>query len=246
VDRLKRFLGSGSTDLPNRYLGYVTRLGDDERRRLYGPDLRATVSCTAARDRFRRLYVRGGSPRGLAGGLYLDYKTYLPDDILALSDRLSMAHSLEVRVPFVDHELVEQVFPLSERLKIGGFRKKRLLRLALRNRLTQEQFKAPKRGFVGPTGSWLRNELRPMLEDELSAGRMSALGYFDSDVVQRLLREHFDQRHNRESILWALLSFSLWHRTYAEDASAAAVASTPQPDHDGHGSWRPSCDPAPS
>ena len=96
------------------------------------------------------------------------------------------------------------------------FRKKRLLRLALRRRLPAEHFRAPKRGFVGPTGAWLRHELKPMLQDELSAGRLKRLGYFDTAMVDRLLGEHMDHRHNREGILWALLCFSLWHRTYAE------------------------------
>jgi len=113
--------------------------------------------------------LQGSPPRGLAAGLFLDYTTFLPDDILALSDRLAMAHSLEVRVPFVDHVLVEAVFPLPQRVKIGPWAAKRLLRRALRPRLPPDHLRAPKRGFVGPTAAWLRNELRPMLTDELSS-----------------------------------------------------------------------------
>jgi asparagine synthase (glutamine-hydrolysing) len=140
----------------------------------------------------------------------------LADDILALSDRLSMAHSLEIRVPLVDHELVEQVFPLPADLKVGRWELKRLLKRALARRLPDAHFRAPKRGFVGPTAAWLRHELQPALADELSANRITRLGHFDPKVVARLLDEHFSHRHNREGILWELLCFSVWHRVYVE------------------------------
>jgi len=148
--------------------------------------------------------------------LYFDYMTFLPDDILALSDRLAMAHSLEIRVPLVDHELVERVFPLPDRVKIGFWQNKRLLKRALRRRLPEEHFRAPKRGFLGPTAEWLRHELRDVIEDELAAERQRRLGYFDPAVIRRLLDDHFARRHNREGILWALLFFSVWHRVYLE------------------------------
>ena len=107
----------------------------------------------AARARYINLLQSDGAARhdGLNVGLYLDYKTFLPDDILALSDRISMAHSLEVRVPLVDHVLVETIFPLPDHVKAGRLQPKRLLRAALRDRLPAEHFSAPKRGFVGPT-----------------------------------------------------------------------------------------------
>ena len=145
--------------------------------------------------------------------------TYLPDDILALSDRLAMAHSLEIRVPFVDHELAEHVFPLPYRKKIGWWRNKVLLKRAMRSRLPVRHFSAPKRGFVGPTSAWLRNELRGVLHDELSPERQRRLGYFDPAVVTRLMQEHLDGRQNRERILWGLLCFSTWHRLYLENSA---------------------------
>jgi asparagine synthase (glutamine-hydrolysing) len=189
--------------------------------------VRDAVAGNTARDRFRRLH-HGGTRDGLAAALYLDYRIYLPDDILALSDRLSMAHSLEVRVPLVDHVLIESVFPLPDQLKIQRWKLKALLKRALRPRLPAAHFHAPKRGFVGPTAAWLRRELRDMVLDELSAARLKRLGYFNPQVVARLLDEHFTKRHNREGILWALLCFSTWHRLFVEGVSepiAAAVGS---------------------
>jgi asparagine synthase (glutamine-hydrolysing) len=222
MDRVKRFLrscsdGGSAADL---YLGMQSRMADGERATLYGADVRREVSGAHALRRFRALHAAGGSPTGVGAALALDYQTFLTDDILSLSDRLSMAHSLEIRVPFVDHELVERVLPLPTVTKVGDGRLKQLLRRALASRMPAEHLTAPKRGFVGPTSSWLRNELRPMLEDELSAQRMARLGYFDARVVERLRSEHLGRRHNREAILWALVAFSCWHRTYVETPPA--------------------------
>ena len=219
MDRLKRFLHAGAAAgsiTPDRFLALVTRADDALRARLYHPALNAQLAGNAARERFRTIYATAGAPRGLAAAQYLDYKTFLVDDVLALSDRLSMAHGLEVRVPLVDHVLVEHVFPLPSRLKARGWELKRLLKRALASRLPAEHFRAPKRGFIGPTASWLRHELRPMVQDELSANRLARLGYWNPTGVARLLDDHASQRHNREGILWALLCFSCWHRQLVE------------------------------
>src|SRR6266581_3254286 len=216
VDRLKRFLRTGNQSAPERFLSYLTRFPNPGRHGLYAPALRQHVSGAAASGWFRDLYQRHGAPAGLSAALYLDYKTFLADDVLALSDRMSMAHSLEIRVPLVDHELVERVFPLPDRVKIGLWQNKRLLKRALQRRLPDEHLRAPKRGFVGPTAAWLRHELRGMIEDELAPARLQRLGYFDPTVVRGLLDDHFSRRHNRAGILWALLCFSIWHRGYVE------------------------------
>jgi asparagine synthase (glutamine-hydrolysing) len=96
------------------------------------------------------------------------------------------------------------------------------VRQALRDRLPDAHFRAPKRGFVGPTAEWLRHELRDLVTDELSPARIDRLGMFDTNVVQRLLEEHLERRRNRETVLWNLLSLSVWHRLYVETAPAPA------------------------
>jgi asparagine synthase (glutamine-hydrolysing) len=221
VDRLKRFLRTGEADVPDRLLGYFSRLPGPLRDRLYAPGTRDRIRGNAALDRFRSAHADGGFDGSLSAALYLDYKTYLPDDILALSDRMAMAHSLEIRVPFADHVLLEQVFPLPDRLKVGMGKSKRLLRRALKERLPEAHFRAPKRGFVGPTASWLRHELRALVDDELSEARIRRLGYFDTDAVAELQRDHYGRHHNREGILWELLCFSTWHRLYVESPDTA-------------------------
>ncbi|HEV8382712.1 MAG TPA: asparagine synthase (glutamine-hydrolyzing) [Gemmatimonadales bacterium] len=230
VDWMKRFLRPGNEGerraAPDRFLGYLTRFPDPARQGLYALDLRHHLSGSAASAHLRELHQGHGAPTGLSAALYLDYKTFLADDVLALSDRIAMAHSLEIRVPLVDHELVQRVFPLPDRVKIGLWRNKRLLKRALRGRLPEPHLRAPKRGFVGPTAEWLRYELRGVIEDELAPGRLRRLGYFDPTMVRRLLDDHFSRRHNRAGILWALLCFSVWHRGYVE----AALSSLPEDD----------------
>jgi asparagine synthase (glutamine-hydrolysing) len=224
VDRIKRFVRSNEGPAWERYLAYFSRLPWARRQSIYAPGVRSQVVGTAAKKWFDTLHTRGGEFNGVRAGLYLDYKTYLPDDILALSDRISMAHSLEVRVPFVDHEFIEHVFPLPDRTKVGSLGKaKQLLRRALKDRLPAEHFKAPKRGFVGPTSAWLRNELRDMITDELSPARLQRTGMFDAPTVTRLLDEHFSKRHDRAGILWELLCFITWHRLVVEEAVPAGV-----------------------
>jgi asparagine synthase (glutamine-hydrolysing) len=218
VDRLKRFLRGAPLDVPSRLLSYVNHLPDGERASLYSAGVRGALAGNEALRQFRTVHAQGGFQASLSAALYLDYRLYLPDDVLALSDRMAMAHSLEIRVPLADHVLVEQVFPLPDRLKVGFGQGKRLLREAMRPRLPPEHFRAPKRGFVGPTAAWLRHELRGVLDDELSEARMKRLGFFDVSTVVRLRREHNERRHNREAILWGLLCFSTWHRIYVESS----------------------------
>ncbi|MGH7677860.1 MAG: asparagine synthetase B family protein, partial [Gemmatimonadaceae bacterium] len=224
VHRLKRFAAGHGESSWQRYLDYSTKLSWQRRNALYAGDVRSSIEGTAAAGMFEALHERGGLFGGLRAGLYMDYRTYLPDDILALSDRISMAHSLEVRVPFVDHEFVEHVFPLPDRAKVGFGRPKKLLRNALRDRLPADHFRAPKRGFVGPTATWLRNELREMLTDELSPQRIQRLGFFDDRAITQLMGEHFERRHNREAILWELLCFMTWHRLVVEENKPSAMA----------------------
>lgn len=218
VARVKRFLRASGDSLATRYLSLQDKLGTAP---IFTEAVRSATSAGYAAQVFARHGAAAPTDGLVRPALYLDYKTYLPDDLLHLADRLSMAHSLELRVPFIDHELVEALFSLPDATRVGLLRPKRLLRRALKPRLPGAHFTAPKRGFVGPTASWLRNELAEVLADELSAARLARLGFFDPAVVDRLRREHLDGRQNHEGVLWALLCFSLWHQSFVESAAVA-------------------------
>lgn len=211
--RLKRFARTSGDSLAARYLSIQNRLTSMD---LFSEAVRREVATGYVAETFERHAATAPTDGLVRPALYMDYRTYLPEDLLHLGDRLSMAHSLELRVPFVDHELVEDVFTLPDRTRIGVGRPKRLLRRALAHRLPAAHFRAPKRGFVGPTALWLRHELAELLGDQLSSERVRRLGFFDPQVVDRLRREHVEGKQNHESVLWALLCFLTWYSIYVE------------------------------
>jgi asparagine synthase (glutamine-hydrolysing) len=226
IGRAKRFLDIGERGHASRYLGAVRRLGRDERSWLYGEDPTRGDFTSALRS--LGVIATESSPRdSLTAALVQDYRAFLADDVLALADRVSMAHGLELRVPFVDHEMVERIFPLPAHVKATVWQRKRLLSKALKSRLPAEHFRAPKRGFTGPTGAWMRSELRPMLLDLASGDRIRRLGVLNATAVRGLVSDHLNSRRDRETSLWAVLCFLAWHEQYCGSAPTAGYPAAP-------------------
>jgi asparagine synthase (glutamine-hydrolysing) len=142
----------------------------------------------------------------------LDMLTYLPDDILTKVDRASMAVSLEVRVPLLDHRVVESAWRLSSATLINNGKSKRPLRAVLGRYVPAAIFERPKTGFGVPIGEWLRGPLRPWAEDLLAPKALE--GLFDSALVRERLTEHLSGRRNWQHALWALLQFQAWRLVY--------------------------------
>src|SRR5580700_1546014 len=149
--------------------------------------------------------------------LYVDTKTYMVADILTKVDRMSMATSLEVRVPILDHEFVEWVTGLPVDWKLRGRQQKYILRkLAERVRVPHEALYRPKQGFAMPLVHWIRHELKELILSVLLEPRTLQRGYFDPAGVRRLLDEHFRGHRDHSAGLWRLLMLELWHRNYLE------------------------------
>ena len=142
--------------------------------------------------------------------LWFDQHYYLTDDILAKVDRMSMAHSLEVRPPFLDHHLVEFAARLPERLKIRGRSQKYLLKYLMRGKLPASVLGRKKVGFDIPAHDWLRRELKPLLRETLNPTALARLGLFRPGAVERLLADHFAHRVNAGFHLWGLMILLLW------------------------------------
>lgn len=156
---------------------------------------------------------------------YLDAKTYLPADILTKVDRMSMAASLEVRVPFLDHLLVEWVTQLSPRWKLRfGQRKYILKKLAERLGVPPQVLYRRKQGFAVPLVHWLRKELKPDLLSILLEPRSIQRGYYNPQAVRSLLRDHLSGRQNHSAQIWQLLIFELWHRNFWEATTKQKTA----------------------
>ena len=142
--------------------------------------------------------------------LWLDQLCYLPDDILYKCDRMSMAHSLEVRPPFLDHRVVEFAASLPEHMKIRGGRLKFVLRELMKDRLPRAVLARPKEGFDIPAHHWLRTVLRPLLVETLTERRVRQTGIFSWEAIHGALRAHLDRRANLGYHLWGLLVLFLW------------------------------------
>jgi asparagine synthase (glutamine-hydrolysing) len=149
----------------------------------------------------------------------LDTRTYLPGAVLTKVDRMSMAHSLEVRSPLLDHEIYEYAARLPPHLKLRRGATKWLLRqLASRRGLPRDLVWRPKQGFGVPVGDWFRNEQRAWISEILLDQRSNARGYFRTERVRRLLDEHVEHRADHSVKLWSLAMLELWHRQFIDVA----------------------------
>ncbi len=218
-DRLKRFVEGTELALPERYQQYIAAYNDAEKAKLFNGDL------------VHELGKRGLSSTPLAMNetqdgfhpldrmLFTDIGAYLPDDELRKMDRLSMWHSLEVRVPFLDHKLVEFVATIPAGYKLKVWQKKHILIRALEGILPQAILRRRKQGFSIPLNQWLRGPLRDLTHVYLGEQRLHDLGLFHPPTVAKILKEHDEGRRNHETKIWVLLTFMLWHDLYMQNNS---------------------------
>jgi asparagine synthase (glutamine-hydrolysing) len=146
---------------------------------------------------------------------YLDLKLYLQDNLLVKVDRMSMAHSLEVRVPFLDANLVKMACQIPHDLKVRGMETKYILRRAMASLLPERIRKRGKQGFDLPLGRWLRSDLKEMLEDTLRSRALGGTEFFRGEYLDRLLHEHMSGSKNHRQLLWPILVFLSWYQTHA-------------------------------
>jgi len=161
----------------------------------------------------RRYYKRMAGADHVTAMLYTDLKTYLPGDILVKVDRMSMAHALEVRAPFLDYRVVEFAARLPSSWKIASGEKKIILKRIFAPLLPKSVFNRPKQGFTVPLENWFRNELRQLTEERL-LGEPEMAHYLEPAVVRRVWDEHLSGKADHGTLLWSLLMLSLWHREY--------------------------------
>jgi len=167
--------------------------------------------------------------------MLLDQQFYLPDNILAKVDRMSMAHSLEVRPAFLDHRIIEFAASLPEHLKIKGIHQKLILRRLMKNKLPGSILNRSKKGFDIPAHAWFRGFLRPLLHDTVNRRTVEASGIFNFAETERLIRDHMERRINAGYQLWGLLTLFLWLKKwdvetapiedYSKDLLVPAIAA---------------------
>ena len=219
--RGKNFLRHVARDPQGRYLDSMTFFFADERDALLSPDLRPGDGWDS------EAYF--AAPFGRLGGLPLeaqmmafDFESYLPDDCLTKVDRMSSAHSIESRVPLLDHHVAEFAASLPVGMKIRGDRRKHLLKQLAFRYVPRDLLDRPKQGFGVPIGHWFRGSLRETFGDVLGSPAARQRGYFNYGFVDRVLQEHLAGRRDHSLRLWQLLVFELWHRQYVDATAVAA------------------------
>ena len=187
-------------------------LNEEAKRFLYSTEVATQLkNIDTAEQTYGRYFARTNARRPLNRLLYVDTRFYLPNDMLVKVDRMSMAHSLEVRVPFLDHELVEFLATVPPSLKLRWLHKKKyLLKRVMADKLPRKIVRRGKQGFVIPVGGWIRGELRSLVLDALSGESIQRIGLFRADAVNSMLKEHFSGRQDHGYAIWGLLTFALW------------------------------------
>jgi asparagine synthase (glutamine-hydrolysing) len=213
--KARRFVENALEDPARSHYLWRVVFRENHKARLLHPEIYAELFDSY--DTHERHEMAGRSFDELTRRQYTDVNVYLVDDVLTKIDRLSMAHSLEARVPLLATSLMEFAFSLPSSAKMPGYQPKRLLREAMRRLLPASTFAMGKKGFNAPLPRWLTGQLRPLVDEYLSPEVLRRQGYFQPDEVARWVRRHMDgtAEHGRE--LWILLMFNLWveeHKAY--------------------------------
>ena len=217
LSRLARgFLESAGLPFEERYRAYVQVFSAQEAQRLLrlnaapGPDMIQAAFRHAGGDSLNRM-------------LAVDAETQLPDDLLMLTDKMSMATSLECRVPLLDHELVELAASMPEEVKIRGGRLKHVMKQAVSGLLPRDILERKKRGFGTPMGAWLKNDLAPLVRGLLSERVVKARGLFHFPVVRDLIASHEANQVDGTDRLVGLMNLEIWSRMYLDGRSPQDV-----------------------
>jgi len=230
IDHLKRFSRASSLLASGRYQDSMVTLPSPERSRLYLKDVAAAIDAEATRTVLTATFDGFRYGTSIDRALKTDLRYYLADDILTLTDRLGMWHSLELRVPYLDHRLVEEAMSISANLKIRGLDQKHILKEVGSRWLPEPVIRHRKQGFEAPMGRWLRGPLKQLLEDTLTPHGLAYAGVFNPDEVERLKHEHLSGIRKHSKLLFSLLMFHLWwetrHNTAAEALEQIPRAAT--------------------
>jgi len=224
VERLPASSGRASFDYKAKRFVRAAHLPPLERhhgwKEIFSPDARAELTGRRTDfdpvDLLRARFAETEGAELLARLQDVDFGLYLVDDLLVKTDRASMAHSLEARVPYLDPAVTNLAFALPRRHRVRGLRKKVLLRKAVAPLLPERIVRGKKRGFSIPAAAWLRGELEPFARDTLSGDTLRRQGYFRPEAVERLIDRHVAGQEDLSRQLWGLLAFTLWHEHHVD------------------------------
>ncbi len=212
----KKFARSAALDFQDRYLGYETYFTDKAKAQLYTEDLRVATSGMDAYAAHRGYFARAQNAAPLNQLLYVDLKTFLPCLNLMTTDKTSMAANLEVRVPFLNREMLALAARMPAELKLKGLKRKYILKKAAEKLLPREVVWRKKAGFGAPIRSWLRGPLQPMVNDLLSEETVKRRGLFRPEEVKRIIETNQSGREDYNLQVFQLLNLELWQRQFLD------------------------------
>jgi asparagine synthase (glutamine-hydrolysing) len=199
------------------------RFTHTEKKALFSPELWAQLEHLDSADIITEVYNRAPAQDSIERMIYADYHTRLPEHSLMLTDRMTMAHGLELRSPFLDHELVQMMAAYPRQLKIRKRELKHILRRLGRDYLPPEIVNREKQGFMFPIAYWFRHELHSFLQGYLLDSHFVRQGIFRSETISQLIEDHHRNRIDNHVRLWMLLNLAIWHDLYIENHSLAEV-----------------------
>ena len=219
----KNFLRHVSLGTDARFIDSVALFRDDEKAALYSPELRASLRGASAKKTLARHFDRFAALAPHDRMMRFDFETYLPEDVLTKVDRMSMAHSIESRVPLLDNSVIDFAAALPAHLKIRQGRRKHVLKEAVKGLLPPGILDRKKQGFGVPLDVWFRGRLRDVFADVLGSARTRQRGYFQPAFIERIVQEHVSGRRDHTLRLWQLLVFELWQRHYVDSPGVPAA-----------------------
>ncbi|MDD4871440.1 MAG: asparagine synthase (glutamine-hydrolyzing) [Kiritimatiellae bacterium] len=208
--RLKRFLQNGHLPIDKQYVKWITFIPHEWQGPIFAENFRNEVDTQSAVDLFEDMFRQWPARYPADKAMGLDIQTYLPDDLLKMGDRMSMAHSLELRAPFCDHELLAFAMQVSWKRRFTGMQLKGFMKNSFKGILPEQIIKRAKKGFMVPLARWLREPLRDMVHDLLSEHRINQRGYLNPKYVTWLIDKHESGRHNFANQIYALLVLEIW------------------------------------
>jgi asparagine synthase (glutamine-hydrolysing) len=223
--RLREFLGSGLFSPECKYLDWVSYFSPEFRQNLYTPEFKQRLGRYDSSEFLLGLLKESSAPGLVDRVNYADLHSFLPYNVLRYSDRMSMAHGLEIRCPFTDHKLIEFLARVPWRHKLRITQSKRLLRQAASAWLPRAIITRPKLGLNPPMGLWMQSKLQSLLCSHLAPERIRQRGYFRAATVQRLVSDHAKGRRDYSLHLWALISFEEWHQQYLDSVTLPQVSN---------------------
>lgn len=219
LNRAHRFLKVAMMPEADRYAHWIGYFGESSKRSMYRPDFLQRVAVREPLDWYDRIVGAQPGISAVERANLADYHGYLPYDLLVKVDIATMANSLEARSPLLDHKLLEFAAQLPENYKLRGRKFKWILRQAFSDMLPPENVNRSKFGFGVPIGSWLRNSMKPLVEDHLLSESSYIRAYLEPAAIERIVRKHMSSEANHSFQIWNLLMLEMWHREFRVSAN---------------------------